>query len=114
MGTRQAKIEMYWVKFDERSPNGYDHHVNWRLVGANCEVMCQSTQGFRDKGDAVRSISSVIHALTGDATYAAENLKFVGPGRKPSATVREKASGLGSFECSIDMPNTAAALKGKK
>lgn len=84
MATRKPRIEYYWV------PHGpTDHRVNWRLVGANGEIMCQSTQGFRDKTDARRSVVAVLMALT-FATPMCEVDKYplmireVGPGRKPS------------------------------
>ena len=74
---RKPKIEYYWTQ-----ALVYDavHFVNWRLVGANGEVMCQSTQGFRDKGDAQRSVLAVAEALTG--SYP-DSYREVGPGRKP-------------------------------
>lgn len=79
MAKRKPKIEYYWsfhVIHD-------DYRVNWRLVGANGEIMCQSTQGFRDKTDAQRSVEAVSSLLRADALYG-PTLREVGPGRKPS------------------------------
>lgn len=82
MAARKPKIEYYW------SPQyvglALHHRVNWRLVGANGEIMCQSTQGFRDKTDAQRSVSSVIGALLGANAAMSVGVREVGPGRKPS------------------------------
>ena len=101
---RKPKVEMYWstekkskeemaaegaaVKAynkragEERAakPSPTRQVVNWRLVGANGEVMCQSTQGFRDKTDALRSINACSELLYG----IHEDVRRVGPGRKPS------------------------------
>lgn len=59
-----------------------DPVVNWRLIGANGEILCQSTQGFRDKADARRSVCTVGLALTGYHPTD-DNVREVGPGRKP-------------------------------
>ena len=87
MSTRKPKIEYYWTTETKRVPisgkmaDVDDHKVNWRLKGANGEVMCQSTQGFRDKTDAERSVMQVAHAF-----YNLDYFKHrhTGPGRKPS------------------------------
>lgn len=81
---RKPKIEYYW-SFDHVNPP--DYKVNWRLVGANGEIMCQSTQGFRDKTDAQRSVLAVSGELgDGSLLYRidAGHLREIGPGRKPS------------------------------
>ena len=82
---RKPKIELYWVSYTENlsnKPFTGQHVVNWRLIGANGELMCSSNQGFRDKTDAIRSVESVANVLTGwginEGFY-----RVVGPGRKP-------------------------------
>ena len=79
MPARKPKIEYYWTPYERK---GIDptHVVNWRLVGANGEIMCQSTQGFRDKTDARRSFEAVVDMFFGMVAAVRE----VGPGRKPS------------------------------
>jgi len=78
---RKPKIEYYWVHMAGMTVNPA---VNWRLVGANGEVMCQSTQGFRDKTDARRSVDAVTSTLFGRASPdGLEVPREVGPGRKP-------------------------------
>lgn len=76
---RKPKIEYYWSLM---AHNGYEYFVNWRLVGANGEIMCSSSQGFRDKTDAQRSIND-IGALFYGEDFMGHDLKEVGPGRKP-------------------------------
>lgn len=75
---RKPKIELYWSLMPHQ---GYEQFVNWRLVGGNGEVMCQSTQGFRGKTDAMRSIYNIADLFVGDAFPL--NIRTVGPGRKP-------------------------------
>ena len=83
---RKPKIEYYWTieRGDAALPPG--HVVNWRLVGGNGEVMCQSTQGSRDKHDAQRSVLAVAEALTG--SYP-DSYREVGPGRNPGVARHE-------------------------
>lgn len=85
MSARKPKIQYYWAQVF-LSPDQWDHRVNWRLVGANGEVMCQSTQGFRDKTDARRSVRAVLcllaYGLPDDGTQGI-GVSEVGPGRKP-------------------------------
>ena len=73
----KPKVEYYWVDID-------DHYVNWRLVGSNGEVMCQSNQGYRDKADARRAVRAVMTVL-GVPPLDAVNMhvREVGPGKKP-------------------------------
>lgn len=83
MATRKPKIELYWTP----APNqpGMPWGVSWRLKGGNGEVMCQCTQGFRDKTDALRNIDACASALF-NSGFPADNplkTKIVGPGRKP-------------------------------
>lgn len=60
MAKRAPKIRMYWSW-----PHGEDEpKVNWRLEGGNGEVMCSSTQGYRDKVDCVRDTTERIAALS--------------------------------------------------
>lgn len=87
MAARKPKVEFYWtirgnVGADVSKAYGV---VNWRLVGANGETMCQSTQGFRDKTDARRAVEAVAATLGGDLRWELERgyLREVGPGRKP-------------------------------
>lgn len=105
MAKRKPRVEFYWTpvtRADQQRAEGgllanmkintvagrrvIDHKVNWRLVGANGEVMCQCTQGFRDTIDAQRSVVACGHQLfnagNGLLLTAA---KFVGPGKKPKA-----------------------------
>lgn len=90
MATRKPKIEYYWASewqggTLEAGTFRSEWVVNWRLVGANGETMCQSTQGFRDKTDAQRSVDAVAELLGGDLDWAMDGgkLREVGPGRKP-------------------------------
>jgi uncharacterized protein YegP (UPF0339 family) len=90
MSTRKPKIEYYWtpVGFKTTKTADIDYRVNWRLVGANGEVMCGSNQGFRDKTDAQRSVLQVTHVFEGLTPVipldGALNVREVGPGRKPA------------------------------
>lgn len=77
MAARKPKVEFYWFV----SNVGYK--VNWRLVGANGEIMCQSTQGFRDKTDAQRSVQDVAEIFGWDGLALDWLVREVGPGRKP-------------------------------
>lgn len=80
-GARKPKLELYWTVVGCNAING--RRVNWRLVAANGEVLCQCTQGFRDKADAMRNVETVVSTLIGPIfVYAC---RIVGPGRKPSA-----------------------------
>lgn len=88
---RKPKIVYYWTSNHKRMRvSGVvrvvsDHKVNWRLVGANGEVMCQSTQGFRDKRDARRSVEAVWSALLGMTQPDGMLMpRQVGPGMKPA------------------------------
>lgn len=89
MSARKPKIEYYWSHQVDTKENGShvrEWRCNWRLVGVNGEIMCQSTQGFRDKTDARRSVDAVSIALGGwsiDDPDVLKNLREVGPGRKP-------------------------------
>lgn len=78
MATRKPRIEYYWTQLTPLS----EHRVNWSLVGANGEIMCQSTQGFRDKTDAQRSVMAVFDVLASGGCE--RGYREVGPGRKPS------------------------------
>lgn len=86
MAARKSKIEYCWAPIPHEE-GGQSWFVNWRLVGANGEIMCQSTQGYRDKTDARRSVDAVTLLLCkptyvdGNAVYG---LREVGPGRKPA------------------------------
>lgn len=82
MPARKPKIEYYWSPVDGPGVC-FDHRVNWRLIGANGEVMCHSNQGFRDKTDARRSVDAVLCALIGVA-FTNHSCREVGPGRKPA------------------------------
>lgn len=81
MSARKPKIEYYWARV-WTDPETIEHRVNWRLVGANGEIMCQSTQGFRDKTDAHRSVDRV-GDLFADRDVGFTSIREVGPGRKP-------------------------------
>ena len=87
MAKRKAKIEFYWTTGVVKTGDFLDYHgpvVNWRLKGANGEVMCQSTQGYRDKTDAVRSVDAVASLLFGTLVEGVLTMpKRVGPGKKP-------------------------------
>lgn len=86
---RKARVEFYWTKDNNIASLDNDgplHVVNWRLVGANGEIMCQSTQGFRDKTDGMRSVNDVVEMFDGSPTWifdTAQKIRIVGPGRKP-------------------------------
>lgn len=101
MSKRKPRLEHYWVK--QRKPQAElqaeldanpnkpipveGQRVNWRLVGANGEIMCQSTQGYRDKTDSRRGFDAVSLVLAGShrtSLVALKLLREVGPGRKPS------------------------------
>lgn len=81
MPARKPKIEYYWT--NPQVDRGGERVVNWRLIGANGEVMCHSNQGFRDKTDAQRSVDAVLCALIGVA-FTNHSCREVGPGRKPA------------------------------
>lgn len=78
MPARLPKVELYWGHVAE----GVDAYpgINWRLKAANGEVLCQCTQGFRDKTDAIRNLTAVAGAFFGDV----DRVRVVGPGKKPS------------------------------
>lgn len=80
MSNRKPKIEYYWT---EAATNRWPV-VNWRLVGSNGGILCQSTQGHRDKTDAQRSVLAVLRAFSVIAEPDAIGVREVGPGRKPS------------------------------
>lgn len=83
MSRAKPKIEYYWSPLDGPGVC-FGHRVNWRLVGANGETMCQSTQGHRDKTDAQRSVLAVLAAFGVIAENDSIGVREVGPGRKPS------------------------------
>lgn len=86
MSARKPKIEYYWWRtcIDHACDVHGEWRVNWRLVGANGEIMCQSTQGFRDKADARRSVDAVASVFFG-VPDAHHEVREVGPGRNPAA-----------------------------
>lgn len=95
MAARKPKIEYYWTQQvvaaimfkGEATPTKHGEPVvNWRMVGANGEVMCQSTQGFRDKTDAVRAVTTVAGMFNGDV----DAIRHVGPGPKPGTTIGKR------------------------
>lgn len=82
---KKPKIELYWTPYYGGGCET-NYAVSWRLVGANGEIMCQSTQGFRDKTDAMRSVESVHDIFSYEDFDMAIKLgryRIVGPGRKP-------------------------------
>lgn len=90
MTARKPRIEYYWTLQGNRGADVSQAHavVNWRLIGANGEIMCQSMQGYRDKTDARRAVSRVAdvfgwHGADGDQLNLS-HLREVGPGRKPA------------------------------
>jgi len=92
MAARKPKIGYYWTGRVLRGPKGGltrpldpdGWRVNWRLVGANGETMCQSSQGHRDKTDARRAVSAVHAALVGMiGVDGFIQPREAGPGRKP-------------------------------
>lgn len=87
MAARIAKIELYWVPVYGECTTGMngpdevvDAKVNWRMKAANGEVLCQCTQGFQDKTDAMRNITAVAGVMHGDV----DKVRIVGPGKKPA------------------------------
>lgn len=83
---RKPKIQYYW------SGSLTDPVVNWRLVGGNGEVMCQSTQGFQDKTHARFSVNAVALRLGSwglDDPDVQKHLREVGPGRNPGVVWHE-------------------------
>lgn len=82
---KKPKIELYWTKTVtiNEFPYPTEHFVNWRLVGANGEIMCQSTQGFRDKTDAMRSVDACAAVLFNYPMGLKTSARIVGPGGKP-------------------------------
>lgn len=86
MAARKPRIEYYWTPVHSGGFL-YGHDVNWRLIGANGEIMCHSTQGFRDKADARRAVDAVVFAFCGwdgvTELVRLGHLREVGPGRKP-------------------------------
>ncbi len=95
---RKPKIEFYWStekisKEEQADMRAADkakgitepvpksrHVINWRLVGANGEVMCQSTQGFLSRAEARNSVNRCGDLIAG----LHEDVRRVGPGVKPS------------------------------
>lgn len=103
---RKPKVEMYWTTEKkskeemaaERArdkatlkrtgkeyppPSPTRQVINWRLIGANGELMCQCTQGFTSRQDAKDSIDRCGHLLY-QVDLSCGEAKLVGPGRKPS------------------------------
>lgn len=81
MPARQPKVELYWTAHTPAEPLAPDEQrVNWRLKAANGEVLCQCTQGFQDKTDAMRNLTAVAGVFFGDV----DRVRVVGPGKKPS------------------------------
>lgn len=102
MPARKAKVEMYWStekkskeeiaaeKAADKAKGivwkGTAAHwrqvINWRLVGANGEIMCGSTQGFTSREDVKRSIARCGELLwRAHPSVNSDTVK--GPGRKP-------------------------------
>ena len=83
MATRKPVVAYYWTMLPVAgAPVGTPQpRVNWRLVGGNGEIMCQSTQGFRNKSDARLSVVRVVLALSGGAN--AGDFAETGPGPRP-------------------------------
>lgn len=101
MAARKPKIEYHWTWRMLRGPKGGQtkridpdsYRVNWRLIGANGEVMCGSNRGFRDKTDAQRAVDAVASTLFGRASPNGLLLpRHVGPGKKPVPTTGEVAT----------------------
>lgn len=105
MSTPNPKLEHYWANVQKTRAQierdcavagvgvpvpAYHMAVNWRLIAANGEVMCQCTQGFRDKADSLRNAETVLYVLLHGRTRANFALpmplgvRSVGPGKKPS------------------------------
>ncbi len=86
MAGRKPRLELYWSPNPQTDSlsNGGPHHVaTWRLKAANGEVLCQCTQGFQDKTDAMRNVFATTEALSARAGALNLNLRIVGPGKKP-------------------------------
>lgn len=87
MTARKPRIEYYWraVRVEHLTQEAtFDQVIDWRLVGANGEIMCFCNQGFRDKADANRAVGAVVAVFSrffGDES----TLRIVGPGKKPNA-----------------------------
>lgn len=83
------KLEHYWTPVPH-TDGGFAYFVNWRLVASNGEVLCQCTQGFRDKADSMRNARDVLYVmLYGRArpNFAEPiplGVRIVGPGKEPS------------------------------
>lgn len=69
--SKKPTVQFYWVS------HAGEPRVNWRLVGGNGETVCESTQGFRDRSDAVRALETAIILLSA--------ARRSGPGEKPAA-----------------------------
>ncbi len=105
MPARKAKVEMYWTtekKSKEeiaaekaagkakgiiwQRTDVFRHVINWRLVGANGEIMCSSTQGYTSREDAKRNIERCGNLLWNAMNSSAfDSPKITGPGRKPAS-----------------------------
>lgn len=106
MPARKARVEMYWTtekKSKEeiaaekaagkakgiiwQRTDVFRHVINWRLVGANGEIMCGSTQGYTSRQSARESIARCGHLLFGAGSNLTPTTaaKITGPGRKPEA-----------------------------
>lgn len=77
MAARKPKIvyEWVWHGYTDRG----EYKINWKLMGANGEIVCESRQGARDKTDAIRSVTTAAGLFNGDV----DAINHVGPGKKP-------------------------------
>lgn len=80
MATRKPIVAYYWTNLSSGAGE-VGPFVNWHLKGGNGEIMCQSTQGFRNKADARRSVIGVALALSGGAN--AGDFAETGSGPRP-------------------------------
>lgn len=123
MAARKPKLMMMWVMqrvtttLAGVTKASMQPRVNWKLVGANGETMCQSNQGFRDKTDAIRNLRECGKwLLYVDGVYPSLSPRVVGPGRRPNVNaagfINNKPM-IGTVDASHDILKQVAAKQRK-
>lgn len=82
---RRPKITFRWAKqrvADKDGKRQYEQRVFWSVTAANGEVICSSSQGSRDKNDAMRSVCAATRNFIALGKQVMEDVTE-GPGPKP-------------------------------